>query len=288
MRTLLIALIALTTVACSQQQASDILSVPGKNAAIIGGEAVSPDSYSRKATVGIYYRGSVSCTGVLISRNLVVTAAHCVKWVNDVSVGFGEAILPETQLKSVDHIIIHPGFKIIDVPIPDDPTQTHKTSENDIALLKLSENAPEEFVAAVIHQNTDIIPLNSSLLLAGFGLLDEEVHTPAKSMNEVTVSLYALIDNYLVIDQRDKKGACFGDSGGPAYLSAGGVWYLTGITHGTRPGYTDCRHEADYTSLSKYSEFIIKTTELLQADPPVFALPEAPKTAEPQIPLAAQ
>ncbi|WP_413584800.1 S1 family peptidase [Bdellovibrio sp. HCB274] len=287
---LLMTLIAISTVACSRQQASDVLPVHGKNAAIIGGEAVSSEGYARKATVGIYYRGKVSCTGVLISKNLVVTAAHCVKWVNDVSVGFGEALLEEDKLKSVQHIIIHPDFKIVQVPIPWNPSEMHPTSQKDIALLKLSEDAPEEFTPVGIYQDTDKIPLDSKLLLAGFGVTDDSEHTAAKSLNEVTVSLFALADDYLVIDQRDKKGACFGDSGGPAYISEAGTWYVAGITHGTRPGYTNCIQEADYTSLSKHTEFIVKTAEMLQAEAPIFAfpVPEVIPTPEPQIPLAAQ
>ncbi|MEK2688073.1 S1 family peptidase [Bdellovibrio sp. GT3] len=288
MKNLSLGILLLLAVGCSRPQAPDIIQTQIHNNAIIGGEPVTADSYARSATVGIYYRGSVACTGVLISKNLVITAAHCVKWVNDVQVGFGEAILPADQLKNVAHIIPHPDFEIVNVEIPGNTTETHVTSQKDVALLMLAENAPAGFVPAVIHADTDSIPLQSTLLLAGFGLTDDMTREPAKSLLQVEVSLFNLIDDYLVLDQRNGKGACFGDSGGPAYLADSGNWYVVGVTHGTRPGYTDCSHETDYTSLSKHMKFIMETADLIGAELPYFGLPLPPAATAVQAPLAAQ
>ncbi len=276
---LILALILIT--ACSEQAPHLYLSSDVKSTgAIIGGEAVKSTDFARSATVGIFTtdrRGlQFLCTGTLISKNLVVTAAHCMQSVYSVVyVSFGED-RPKSTLGMirVDEFVSHPDFRNIQKPGEDG--ELYWTTTKDIALLKLSTDAPECFAPVGIHADTDKIPLKSPLLLAGFGMTDDEEGTASVSMNQVTVSLDSLVEEYLVIDQTDKRGACFGDSGGPAYLKTPQGWLVVGATHAARPGFFDCHHKSDYTSLSKYSDFILKIAGELGAEAPVFVTPVEP------------
>jgi secreted trypsin-like serine protease len=268
------------TAACSQQAPHLYLSDINSKDSIIGGEAVKSTDFARSATVGIYTTGrrglEFLCSGTLISKNLVVTAAHCMQSVYTiVYVSFGEempqSILP---LIRVDEFISHPEYGNIQKPGEDG--SLYWTTQKDIALLKLSVEAPVGFAPIGIHADTDSIPLQSKLLLAGFGTTNDEKGTAAVSMNQVEVSLDSLVEDYLVIDQTDYKGACFGDSGGPAYLKTAQGWLVVGATHAARPGFFDCHHKSDYTSLSKYEAFILNIAEELKAEAPVFVTPVEP------------
>jgi secreted trypsin-like serine protease len=280
--------------ACSQQVSQSYLA-PDLNSkgAIIGGEAVKSDDFARSATVSFYTvgrRGPLEflCTGTLIAKDLVVTAAHCLQSVYTVIyVSFGEQIPKSTAgLTRVDGSISHPNYRVVQKP--GDDGLDYWTTEHDIALMRLDTRAPEGYSPVAIHANTDKIPLKSKLLLAGFGITDDEKSTAAVSMNQIEVELHSLAGEFLVIDQTDKKGACFGDSGGPAYLKTANGWLVVGATHAARPGYVDCHHMSDYTSLSKYSEFIKSSADKLGSEAPEFILPEVPQKRPPRTQIAVQ
>jgi secreted trypsin-like serine protease len=278
LRSLSLILALILTAACSRQ-APHLYSSGDINSqdSIIGGAAVKSTDFVRSATVAVYTtsrRGlEFLCTGTLISKDLVVTAAHCMQSVYTiVYVSFGEE-LPKSTLSMirVEEFVSHPDYG--NVQKPGEDTELYWTTEHDIALLKLSTNAPMGFSPVVIHADTDKIPLQSKLLLAGFGTTNDEKGTAALSMNQVEVTLDSLVDDYLVIDQTQYKGACFGDSGGPAYLKTAQGWVVVGATHAARPGYFDCHHKSDYTSLSKYGAFIQSMAAELRAEAPIFLTP---------------
>lgn len=294
MRSLSFILVLILAVACSKQ-APQTYSAPDLNSkgSIIGGTAVNSDDFARSATVSIYTvgrRGPLEflCTGTLVSRDLVVTAAHCLQSIYTVIyVSFGEQIPKSTEgLIRVDGSISHPGYRVVQKP--GDDGELYWTTEHDIALMNLDTLAPEGHAPVGIHANTDKIPLKSKLLLAGFGITDDETSAAATSMNQIEVELHSLVGEFLVIDQSNNKGACFGDSGGPAYLKTAKGWLVVGATHAARPGYSDCHHMSDYTSLSKYSEFIKSSADKLGAEAPEFLLPEAPQKRPPRTQLAVQ
>ncbi|UYL09589.1 trypsin-like serine protease [Bdellovibrio sp. SKB1291214] len=294
MRAIGFILVLILAAACSKQ-APQTYSAPDLHSkgTIIGGEAVKSDDFARAATVSIYTvgrRGPLEflCTGTLISRDLVVTAAHCLQSVYTVIyVSFGEKIPTSTVgLIRVDGSISHPNYRVVQKP--GDDGGLYWTTEHDIALMNLDALAPEGFNPVGVHANTDKIPLKSKLLLAGFGITDDEASTAATSMNQIEVELHSLVGEFLVIDQSNKKGACFGDSGGPAYLKTASGWLVVGATHAARPGFVDCHHMSDYTSLSKYIEFIKSSADTLGAEAPEFILPETLQKRPPRTQLAVQ
>ncbi|WP_413293216.1 S1 family peptidase [Bdellovibrio sp. HCB185ZH] len=278
MRSLSLIIALILTAACSRQAPHAYLSGDIESqTSIIGGEAVKSTDFARSATVAVYTTGrrglEFLCTGTLISQNLVVTAAHCMQSVYTiVYVSFGEELPKSTlSMTRVEEFISHPDYGTVQKPGEDQ--SLYWTTEHDIALLKLNTPAPEGFNPVAIHADTDKIPLQSKLLLAGFGTTNDEKGTAALSMNQVEVSLDSLVDDYLVIDQTEYKGACFGDSGGPAYLKTAQGWVVVGATHAARPGFFDCHHKSDYTSLSKYGAFIQSIAVELRAEAPVFVTP---------------
>ncbi|WP_413557897.1 S1 family peptidase [Bdellovibrio sp. HCB209] len=280
------------TAACARQAPQSYSLSDINSGKIIGGTAVSETDFARQATVSIYTesrRGlEFVCTGTLISKDLVVTAAHCLQSLfTPLYVSLGEKLPQATQsMIKVSQSTSHPEYRNVQKPGVDG--DKYWTTEHDIALLKLSYDAPREFTPIAIHADTDQIPSESKLLLAGFGMTDDETDSRAKSMNQVEVTLNSIVEEFLVIDQTSGKGACFGDSGGPAYLETESGWLVVGATHAARPGYFDCRHFSDYTSLSKYAQYILSVADQFEADLPQFVLPQTSPERPVRAPLAVQ
>jgi secreted trypsin-like serine protease len=69
--------------------------------------------------------------------------------------------------------------------------------------------------------------------LAGYGEIDGRQHLGAKGLNKVQVTIADpnFAPSEVMMDQRNGKGACHGDSGGPAYATgANGQLFLFGAT----------------------------------------------------------
>ncbi|MBO9666224.1 MAG: trypsin-like serine protease [Bdellovibrio sp.] len=274
-------LLGLLVAGCS---ASQDYSFKGVGDGIIGGRAVTSTDPVRFSTVSLMEKGYPNttpflsfCTGTLISKNLVVTAAHCVasRAGSDIFVGFGESI----PFKGDDHLMVkaerfyfHPKFKVVTIQGPE---QSYSTSYNDVALIKLSKDAPEGFIPAPILEDSDQLRVGTSLLAAGIGVTDDEEFTSAKSMNRVEVTYAGADGEFLISDQRNNKGICYGDSGGPAYLETSHGLVVVGATHASRGGVMHCHETADFTSLSKHKDFISAAVDVLQGKAPLFIKLEA-------------
>jgi hypothetical protein len=246
---------------------------------IIGGTAVTDTDPARISTVLLMEKGYPNttpflsfCTGTLISKNLIVTAAHCVvnRVGSDIFVAFGEKVPfqgHDRLMVKAEKFYFHPRFTVITKKVGE---QDYSTSYNDLALIKLTKDAPQGFKPAPILEDTDQIRPGTLLLAAGFGVTDDEDYNRAKGMNMVRIPYIGADENFLVVDQSSNQGICYGDSGGPAYLETALGLIVVGATHASRDGVLHCHETADFTSLSKFKDFILTGTGLLNADQPVF------------------
>ena len=176
----------------------------------------------------MFYRNAGStCTGAIISKSVILTAAHCVKldpwwWptklVNpsNVFVTFGHSDLGNAKNMSVKSILIHPNYNYY--------------RDNDLALLKLSNdlefNDAIQPISLPSPNYTKYDLLFEELIFAGYG--SEEVNIIAKKVNimkklEVDLTISTCNNHlYQVDDEKydsllfsSTHGLWFGDSGGP-------------------------------------------------------------------------
>ncbi|MFM6930337.1 MAG: S1 family peptidase [Bdellovibrio sp.] len=267
-------LLLLSLTACSRWQAGTVASGTDQGAIIGGQPAVASDAV-RGATVSLMrvlpnQTVLTFCTGVLISKNLVVTAAHCVEpMMNEVFYVFFGEVLPtlvnQNNLVPVGGIYYHDEYRLIPIK-----RNRYITSINDIALIRLGADAPEGFNPVSILADTDALQPGTGLLLAGYGVVNEATNKRTLTLNYVRVPLFKLDGDYLIADQTQGQGACFGDSGGPAFIETANGLVVVAETHEAYDGATDCHHYGEFTLISKFRSFIDKTVPKLHGDPPTY------------------
>lgn len=282
MKRQLVIWVALTVVlgSCAKQNIAPT-ELNQNNSGIIGGTPALDTDAVRASTVSLlttYDNKPFSfCTGTLISKNLILTATHCLKYAQkETSFVFIGAKLPKTfegaRTFAIENWITNPSYKEVT-----DKNGSFITGLNDVALIRLKEDAPADATPVPVLDESISLKDGQSLLLAGYGLLSElNVPVYADGLYYTHVSLAKTAwDSILVTDQTGNQGACAGDSGGPAYLETGKGFIVVGITRGPHERAQDCRHYGEYTFAAKFKTFILNSAAQLKAEAPQFVIPDA-------------
>ncbi|MGZ3772163.1 MAG: S1 family peptidase [Pseudobdellovibrionaceae bacterium] len=267
-------LVVVILAACSPKKLGLSVLVKDSQTAIIGGEKASAADPVTGSTVSLIsnYQGTPYsfCSGTLISKDLVVTAAHCLEYVDSLSIYFGEALpkkMEGAKLVEVSKWVLHPAYKVTE-----DSKDSSGTTINDVAVIKLASAIPSNAKPVAILDPSKSIGAGDTLLLAGYGVINEIGKLErADGLNFVRVVVAKLTDSIIVTDQTNAKGACFGDSGGPAYLETSQGLVLVGATRGSHDGANDCRHYGEYTNVTMFKSFLLDQAQQLGAESPVFA-----------------
>lgn len=205
---------------------------------IVGGEVVdSKDPIAQVAAlIELETEGSEQkttiCSGTVVAANFVVTAAHCFqeKTITKVKVA-GQTI-------SVVRVLIHPQYD-----------RTQPRNRYDVALVQLVENNQIHYWAQL---SAETPAKNTEVWIAGFGRTD--VNTASSQvLNKAKMKLVVTDynDSESVVFGAEKQGACFGDSGGPAYQLKNGEVYLWGIDSRVPPeNASQCGRLEVYSKIS--------------------------------------
>jgi V8-like Glu-specific endopeptidase len=246
---------------------------------IVNGEPVADEDPVAKSTVALYLAdkeqtGSVRniCTGTLIAKNIVISAAHCFKDVAELflkipldeliqrmRIGFGTQIVKSESDSRVTFIkikkvILHPDY------VSNMVKQAKRIPMPDLSLIQLESDAPDSAIPTLLGLNmSNIIQKGTPLTLAGYGLTSGEEQTQAKQLMKVDVNIYnpALTSAQFSYNVVDEKTACMGDSGGPAYYKTDkGSMVVVGVTSW---GDNTCTSIGVYTNIPAFSDFISST-----------------------------
>ena len=174
------------------------------SAPIIGGVEDNAHHY----VVGVGDTSGSWCTATLISRQTVITAAHCALGVTRIYYG---KFLQETEVADME--VLHPEWNG-DIPSPD------------VALVRLASPTDRQQApllrATLDNTGTYIGP---DFTFVGYGVTDGVFGIGAGTKREVKFPITAIgptttLDGIPVSDrflyyEHDSKNTCFGDSGGP-------------------------------------------------------------------------
>jgi MYXO-CTERM domain-containing protein len=183
--------------------------------------------------------GTVSnaCTGTTIAKvgasGILLTAGHCV-----VQTSMGQIVTPLT-VADPSALYVLPGpdwqtnlgqslyFGVVEV-------KTHPSYDGnvnspfDVALVRYVGATAATQVIPAITPEEDKLAVGSTVTIVGFGKTETNVMNSQR--REVDRTIATLQAQQFLYDQHDSKGACEGDSGGPALLNTPNGPRVAGVT----------------------------------------------------------
>ncbi|OYZ23411.1 MAG: hypothetical protein B7Y39_05130 [Bdellovibrio sp. 28-41-41] len=248
-KSILLGIALLTMVACAPASKSNVGLEPeeASTTGIIGGKDVAANESPAQTSV-VLYDPTVKavCTGSLLGNNLVLTAAHCLgKDPSKILVVFSTSLQKAnaTMTRPVVGAIAHNQWQT---------TRAKTKDTNDIALIKFQGTTPIGYRAVNVLPNTSALKDKSAVLLAGYGMSDgaKKTGTGVLRQTMTTIASTQFASSEILVEQRLGRGACHGDSGGPAYIVANGVYYLWGVTsRGSMDTKDQCNALSVYTNI---------------------------------------
>jgi hypothetical protein len=201
------------------------------------------DDAADPAVVALLVRGQVFCTGVLIAKNVVATAAHCVSPSPPDQVFFGAKPSSKrgTFIAVSDHRA-HPDFD-------------EDTLANDIAVVGLATRAPVAPVPVLVGA-PDASWVGRPLRLVGFGAPASGAENDLRKRSGAT-TIERLGDADFVFRPGPSQ-TCNGDSGGPAFATVGDREVVVGLASS---GDASCHTYGRDVRVDTYAAFLASYAE---------------------------
>lgn len=150
--------------------------------------------------------GGGLCTGTVISPHVVLTAGHCID---------GGTIRARFENEYGD------GGPVID------SVETDAHPSADLGLVALGQPAA---VAPVPHNQAPLeAHLGEPVRIVGFGVTSEN-GSDSGLKRQGTATLDSVLPGGEIATTNDPQGTCYGDSGGPNFMTLGGVEVVAGVT----------------------------------------------------------
>ena len=244
-------------------------------AALVGGAPKANQTIARHVVM-VVGSDKIFCSGVVIARDLILTAAQCIHPGTSYKiVGFDA---PRT-LKNVASTIVHPDW---------DPTAVsrHRTSA-DVGLIKLTAPLPPAYVPVSLADSQKVVTAGSQVIVAGYGVT---VIGNGKTGGTLRAAHLLVTGNpgtlqIRLVDPNTKGelaglGACSGDSGGPVLDTSDDRLAVLGvISWSTGPALsTGCGGLTGVVPIARYRDWSVNTAAAMgSALRPMAPLDPSPK-----------
>jgi secreted trypsin-like serine protease len=201
---------------------------------------------------------------VVIARDVVLTAAHCVVPGADYKlVIFDDAHRP--QLKDVATVARHPQFSLATL-------LAHRATA-DVALVKLAAPLPLVFTAAPLAPADRVVAAGDEFVVAGFGVAVPGDGRTGGTVRAATLAatgapgpLQIRLVDPVTRGERAGRGACAADSGAPAFETDPRHAVIGVVSWATGPQLSDgCGGLTGITPLARYRGWIVETAQKMGA-----------------------
>lgn len=174
-------------------------------------------------------RRSTFCTGTLITKQLVLTAAHCIEAVNRYGmrnitfrVDFPDPNKPfRAEHHELQQVLMHPKY-------------TRGSGANyDLGLMILKKKVQNVTPIQINRKPMQQTWIGKTVLVQGYGLINTRPNNvSADQKYSADIPIFQIQQRaFIHYDQRgSKKSACHGDSGGPALFEVDGKKVVVGVT----------------------------------------------------------
>lgn len=255
---------AFTILACQPASKSSFDFAQTQSVGIIGGRAVESADPSALSTVAVFdQKKNSTCSGSLIAKDLVLTAAHCVFPDSDqLFVLFDKELFVSGRLNK-SKMIIARGFQRHSAY---DPKRTEGIDTFDLALIQLSSLAPAGYQSVKLSQDVSKLE-GSELIAAGYGYTNGLFRSGLGTLRQATLHYLKNHSKTEFETLQDDTGVCSGDSGGPLYQRIGSQWLQVGVASRVATKFLGCRNYAVYTRVDSYQDWIQETALKLRSSP---------------------
>lgn len=253
--------LALALAACAPNSQLNTLEAQ-EGQGIIGGKETDGSTPFAKHVVGILGlqgENSYNCTGTLISKNLVLTAAHCVP-AEKMLIVFAKnmhSALTSGKTDLVRPVVaksVHPAWK--------DSTSLNQKSEmsGDVAILRFEGSIPAGYTTAKLSLSASLLRPEMTIYQIGYGVSDPENKTGSGLLRNTETTILGLAGpGSVVVEQQKGHGVCFGDSGGPSFVKVNDEFVQWGVASSVtseKDGVGACRQYGIYSGLYQYADWM--------------------------------
>jgi len=295
----------------SSDQGQTFQQTEAESSNIIGGAGSTAQFQKENGVVGLLLifqnsqgeQGSATCTASAIAPKIAVTAAHCLVLPRGSQLVAALLVLDTDFTRVIEEVnnndLSH--VRVVTKAKRHENYLKGRGTDNDIGLIGFDVALPADFKLAQVAdaQVARTLRKGTAVTLAGFGVEKYQLQkdpvtgrlSPAGSgdgllrqIDGIRVLSLTATGEEITLDQSQGRGACHGDSGGPAYVkdAATGKNILVGVTsRGTDPQGL-CDRQAIYTGVMGYSQWIANGVKELSTEAPKVAAPKDVKPAQTQ------
>ncbi|MBO9667081.1 MAG: trypsin-like serine protease [Bdellovibrio sp.] len=247
-------LLVTAVVACQDSQNAITLNDDANG--IIYGKVVPASDSASNLVVMVFAEdahGTSLCTGTLIEKNIVLTAAHCLYEMTNVRIEPALKFSGTKQLLA-DKVIIHNLYN------------GDISKGNDIALIRVKGILPKNYVKAELPTSADAVKEDMKIKLIGYGMTNGP-GDDAGTLRTAEAIVYYAGKDLMIINQENSTGICDGDSGSPALIKKNNSYVVVGVASSTSRFSTDakqCMREGSFMKVSAHQEWLQKNLRQLK------------------------